>query len=239
MFATFSALRKRLTGYVFSRRGTALSAGPMPKKENAGTKKPSNSKVKNGRVGKTSSNDKTKQSAIKEKLKHDYKMSGALDDIDEDEVKVVFNDDDDTLVTDAPDPDDLMKDPTLVPDDELSSESDDLVGTRSPRLSSVERGAHFLNIETERTQRQKALESIAHGDWTASEIELFNKLNLRGFEPLFPASWQAEFTTCPDTLFTEYATEWFISSNYQTKFRGKSVLSYPFLPNTSSRTDES
>lgn len=155
-------------------------------------------------------------------------MSGALDDIDEDEVEVVFNDEEDTLITDAPDPDDRFKDPTLVLlEDELSSGSDDLRGTRSPRLSSVERGEHFLNIENERIQRQKTLNSIAHGDWTTSEVELFNKLNLRGFEPLFHVSWLPEFNTCPTTLFTEDPTECFIGSNFQSKFRGKLPLSCP------------
>ena len=197
------------------------SASPRSTKGN-------NSKVKNGRVGKTSSDDKTKMSALKERLKRDYKMSGALDDIDEDEVEVVFDDDEDTLVTDAPDPDNRLTDPTLVIlEDELSSESDELCGTRSPRLSSVERGEHFINIENERIQRQRTLDSIAHGDWTTSEVELFNKLNLRGFEPLFHVSWLSEFSTCPATLFTEDPAECFIDSNYQSKFRGNFPPPYP------------
>lgn len=232
MFGTFSALRKRLTSYIFSNSGTAVPGrrgSPRSSRESSATPrstKGNNSKVKNGRVGKTSSNSKTKTSAIKEKLKHDYKMSGALDDIDEDEVGVVFDDDEDTLVMDAPDPDDRLNDPTLVLEDELSSDSDELGGTNSPRLTSVERGEHFLNIKNERIQRHRTLDSIAHGDWTTSEVELFNKLNLRGFEPLFPVSWLSEFNTCPTTLFTEDPAEYFIDSNFQSKFRGKFPSSY-------------
>ncbi|KAI4250883.1 MAG: hypothetical protein L6R35_007621, partial [Caloplaca aegaea] len=39
--------------------------------------------------------------------------------------------------------------------------------------------------------------------WSKDEVWLFHKLNMRGFEPLLPDTWDFEFVTLPNNLFSD------------------------------------
>ena len=106
--------------------------------------------------------------------------------------------------------DTLMTDATPGDDDET------LVDT--PSGAEVD---GYIDIAPERTRREKALDEIDHGDWTAVERRLFKKLNIRGFEPLLPQNWRMDFPTCPYILFTADKSRTFIRSMNGNEFRGE------------------
>ena len=108
---------------------------------------------------------------------------------------------------------------TLVPDATPGDDDVTMVGTPS----GVE-GVDYVDVDPERTRREKALDEIAHGDWTAMEVNLWTKLNIRGFEPLLPSNWQMDFPTCPNNLFTANKSRAFIHSANGNDFRGKQFL---------------
>ena len=73
------------------------------------------------------------------------------------------------------------------------------------------------NAIDEHTQEQ----TVA-GDWTDEEIALFNKLNNRGLEPLFPDNWKMDFETVPEDLFSGDDSEVLINNLANDgHFRGK------------------
>ncbi|KAL8930925.1 MAG: hypothetical protein Q9208_000026, partial [Pyrenodesmia sp. 3 TL-2023] len=55
--------------------------------------------------------------------------------------------------------------------------------------------------DTPYTITAKDLEAMKN--WSKDEISLFHKLNMRGFEPLVPADWSAEFVTLPGILYSD------------------------------------
>ena len=60
--------------------------------------------------------------------------------------------------------------------------------------------------------------------WTDDEVWLFEKLNWRGFEPLLPQAWEADFQTMYDALFTEDMDVAFIKSAIGRDYYGKLLL---------------
>lgn len=79
----------------------------------------------------------------------------------------------------------------------------------------------FLDHQTELARRQETLERIKEGDWHVDEIALFQKLSMRGLEPLLPSHWSFDFRTCPSTIFSSNEEETFINSKSGCDFRGK------------------
>ena len=73
----------------------------------------------------------------------------------------------------------------------------------------------------ERAQREAAAQAVGKGDWSEAEIALFQRLSMRGFEPLLPGTWRMDFKTIPDPLFTDKDEEIFIGSTKGQDFRGK------------------
>lgn len=57
--------------------------------------------------------------------------------------------------------------------------------------------------------------------WTEDAIELVQKFQMRGFEPLMPKSWELDFSTLPSELFTANSEEAFIKSVVGKNFRGE------------------
>ncbi|EON60803.1 hypothetical protein W97_00012 [Coniosporium apollinis CBS 100218] len=60
--------------------------------------------------------------------------------------------------------------------------------------------------------------------WTEDAIELVQKFQMRGFEPLMPKSWELDFSTLPSELFTANNEEAFIKSVVGKDFRATKAL---------------
>lgn len=115
-------------------------------------------------------------------------------------------------------------DDTLIPDEweaNKEDDEDDYVG----KLSKGERKEHLLDVEDERARRQEMLKQIERGDRTPEEIALFEKLTMRGFEPIIPSNWKMDFKTLPETMFTNDESEIFINAASGNEFRG--ISSFP------------
>lgn len=128
----------------------------------------------------------------------------------------VIEDDALAALTPSPNPSNgAGNDTTLIPDD---SDEDDYVG----KLSKAEKKEYFIDVEDERTRRQEMLRQTETGDRTPEEIALFEKLTMRGFEPIVPRNWMMDFQTLPETMFTNDEAEIFINAASGNEFRGTS-----------------
>ncbi|KAL8643633.1 MAG: hypothetical protein Q9210_007607, partial [Variospora velana] len=54
--------------------------------------------------------------------------------------------------------------------------------------------------------------------WSKDEVWLFHKLNMRGFEPLLPATWDFEFVTLPNNLFSDNDAKVLIKAREGTEY---------------------
>ena len=93
--------------------------------------------------------------------------------------------------------------------------------SRLPMLYKTEEAEHFLDLEAEGSSIRNSLAVENHPFWTTAEIDLFNKLNMRGFEPLLPRTWELDFPTVPSALFTGDIQNAFMKAMYGSDFRGK------------------
>ncbi|MCJ1369102.1 hypothetical protein MMC20_000310 [Loxospora ochrophaea] len=118
------------------------------------------------------------------------------------------------------------EDATLIGSE--SESEDSLTGKKFPKLSKGEADAHILEralkISAEHYERLQKNDGIDRSNWTTSETALFDRLNMRGFEPLLPACWQMDFRTLPATLFTPNEKA-FIDSSHGSDFRATKALS--------------
>jgi len=129
------------------------------------------------------------------------------------------------------DVDELANDTTLV--EEQDDDDDDESSGEARDLNHGEKGEYLVNMARERAKREKALTQITKGEWSEAEIALFQKLNMRGFEPLLPENWMMDFKTIPESLFTDKDEEVFINSVCGRDFRG---MHYTILSLTSPTT---
>jgi hypothetical protein len=115
--------------------------------------------------------------------------------------------------------------PTQEEEDHDSPDDLDLDSEEESELDAEAKVHQFLDRQTELARRQEALERIKEGDWHKDEITLFQKLSLRGLEPLLPAHWSFDFRTCPSTIFSDKKEETFINSQSGNEFRATNALS--------------
>ncbi|KAL9597314.1 MAG: hypothetical protein Q9219_005238 [cf. Caloplaca sp. 3 TL-2023] len=96
---------------------------------------------------------------------------------------------------------------TLIDDDRFSN-SPDFDGDNTSVDASAGFDAQVVNpaliaAEDEDTVYKPTAEDIkVMKHWSSDEVSLFNKLNLRGFEPLLPETWDWDFETVPDKVFS-------------------------------------
>ncbi|MCJ1472298.1 hypothetical protein MMC13_000945 [Lambiella insularis] len=111
--------------------------------------------------------------------------------------------------------------------DILSSDNDSDEGSDSEtqQLSKAEQAENAFDLEVEGSEMRKAIAIEDNPGWTQSEIDLFNKLNMRGFEPLFPTPWHIDFPTLPPGLFSSNDQLVFIKSLCSKDFRAQRALS--------------
>lgn len=165
---------------------------------------------------------------------HDEDMQDSEEDVKDVEEETVEDDEYD-------DADDLANDTTLVAADDAADEGandttlvaadedEDEAGKKAPKISQVEQDelGVAVDMEQERAERQAAVMDVEGTDWSDAEIALFQKLNMRGFEPLLPGTWKMDFKTIPEPLFTDKDEEVFIGSTSGHDFRGTHTPAHP------------
>lgn len=77
-----------------------------------------------------------------------------------------------------------------------------------------------INVENERKKRDHQGRELRDSGWSEDAVFLFQKLGMRGFEPLLPISWIHDFETVPEDLFTEKLDKAFIKPAFGTDYAG-------------------
>ncbi|MCJ1249745.1 hypothetical protein MMC30_006971 [Trapelia coarctata] len=101
-------------------------------------------------------------------------------------------------------------------------------GLPTPKLTSKKEVEETLKIEADEGIRFVDLTKYSHPHWSQSEIDLFNKLNNRGFETLLPSSFKMDFPTVPLSLFTDRIERTSINSVNGSDFKASRALSKLF-----------
>lgn len=88
-------------------------------------------------------------------------------------------------------------------------------------ISADDKVQEYLDRQAELALRKGAIEEVrAQGNWHPDEMFLFERLSMRSFEEILPATWQIDFPTLPRTLFTTDSDKTFINYNCGTSSRG-------------------
>lgn len=82
-----------------------------------------------------------------------------------------------------------------------------------------------IDVEVERIRRDQQGRDLRDAGWSEDAVFLFQKLGMRGFEPLLPISWINDFETVPEDLFTEKLDKAFIKSVFGTDYSGMDIRS--------------
>jgi len=89
-------------------------------------------------------------------------------------------------------------------------------------VSPEDKVEEYLARQAELALKKDAIEKAkAEGGWHPEELYLFERLSMRSFEELLPTSWQIDFPTLPEDLFTDVQDKTFINFNYGSSYRGE------------------
>jgi len=66
--------------------------------------------------------------------------------------------------------------------------------------------------ETERIRREAQGYELRAAGWSEDAVFLFQKLGMRGFEPLMPSAWSFDFVMMPPMMFTDNIDKAYIKS---------------------------
>jgi hypothetical protein len=116
-------------------------------------------------------------------------------------------------------------------EDELDGSSDDEFDANADTLI-VDDGRYMvqhkaIDVDQEREQRELEGRKLASQGWPDDSIFLYQKLGMRGHEPLFPIDWIDDFTSFPEDLFTANVDKAFIKPALGSTYRGM-CLQPPF-----------
>lgn len=67
-----------------------------------------------------------------------------------------------------------------------------------------------IDTDLERKRRDKQGRELRDAGWSEDAVFLFQKLGMRGFEPILPIDWLDDFETLPEDLFTANIDKAFI-----------------------------
>ena len=86
-----------------------------------------------------------------------------------------------------------------------------------------------IDRDEERRRREAQGYDLRAAGWSEDAIFLFQKLGMRGFEPLLPYGWVEDFKSLPTDLFTPNMDKAFIKPMFDepdttSDFRGKFTL---------------
>ncbi|EDU41862.1 hypothetical protein PtrSN002B_002142 [Pyrenophora tritici-repentis] len=85
-----------------------------------------------------------------------------------------------------------------------------------------------IDVEIERVRRDQQGRDLRDAGWSEDAVFLFQKLGMRGFEPLLPISWINDFETVPEDLFTEKLDKAFIKPAFGTDYSAQNALNRLF-----------
>ncbi|KNG47061.1 hypothetical protein DDE82_001181 [Stemphylium lycopersici] len=85
-----------------------------------------------------------------------------------------------------------------------------------------------MNIEEERRRRDQQGRELRESGWSEDAVFLFQKLGMRGFEPILPIAWINDFETVPEDLFTENVDKAFIKPAFGTDYAAQNALNRLF-----------
>lgn len=77
-----------------------------------------------------------------------------------------------------------------------------------------------VNVEEERMRREQQARELRDAGWPEDAVFLFQKLGMRGFEPILPADWVDDFETLPEDLFTARRDKVFIRPSQGSDYHG-------------------
>lgn len=80
------------------------------------------------------------------------------------------------------------------------------------------------HVETERARQEEQGFRLREAGWPEDAVFLFQKLGLRGFEPLMPQGWAKDFESLPWDLFTLNDNKAFIKPDCGSDFRGVYII---------------
>jgi hypothetical protein len=89
----------------------------------------------------------------------------------------------------------------------------------------VDDGAYMVqqkkvNVDVERRRREQQGRELRDAGWSEDAVFLFQKLGLRGFEPILPYDWLDDFETLPEDLFTARIDKAFIKPAQGPEYNG-------------------
>lgn len=85
-----------------------------------------------------------------------------------------------------------------------------------------------IDLGEERDRRAKQARELREAGWTEDAVFLFQKLGMRGFEPILPMDWINDFETLPQVLFTANIDKAFIRPAQGSDYHAQRALSSLF-----------
>jgi hypothetical protein len=121
----------------------------------------------------------------------------------------------------------LPESPTAPGDEEEGSSADEWDANEETMV--VDDGTYMtqhkkINIEEERKRRDQQGRELRDAGWSEDAVFLFQKLGMRGFEPILPIGWINDFETVPEDLFTAKLDKAFLKPAFGTDYSGRCLL---------------
>jgi len=82
-----------------------------------------------------------------------------------------------------------------------------------------------IDLEEERNRRAKQARELKEAGWSEDAVFLFQKLAMRGIEPLLPVDWLVDFATLPENLFTANIDKAFVRPVQGSYYHAQRALS--------------
>ncbi|KAH4186557.1 hypothetical protein HBI65_210110 [Parastagonospora nodorum] len=111
-----------------------------------------------------------------------------------------------------------------------AASSDDEVDANEDTIL-VEDGNYMgqsIDVDKERERRENQGRQLRAAGWSEDAVFLFQKLGMRGFEPLLPIEWIDDLETLPEDLFTARVDKAFLRPAHGSGFRAQQALSNLF-----------
>jgi hypothetical protein len=80
-----------------------------------------------------------------------------------------------------------------------------------------------VDVDQEKKRRDRQGRELRDAGWSEDAVFLFQKLGLRGFEPLLPIEWLEDLETLPEDLFTARPDKAFLRPAHGSWFHGTSL----------------
>lgn len=103
-------------------------------------------------------------------------------------------------------------------DKEVDANDDTMVVDDGTYLTSTKR----ISFDERLLKQQKQRQELQAWGWPEDAIFLFQKINMRGYEPIMPIEWVDDLPSLPADLFTERVDKPFIKPALGTHYHGAS-----------------